>query len=230
MSLSEKEKQYILDNLHKTNLQIAKDLNVTKGTIGGYLTRMGIKRPPKTYALELISKDEIFKDIPCLNSKYKISNYGRVINKDNMVMKDFDSNGYRRITLSPNGKKEKFFIHRLVAEAFIPKIKGKEFVNHIDLDKTNNHYSNLEWITTSENEIHKLENCPQVKSSLSKVNSTKDSKTKKEVYEEVNNICKDLKENKLSIVEIAIKNNVEAKRVSAIKNKRLWKSISDKYF
>lgn len=66
-------------------------------------------------------------------------------------------NGYIRCTLNSKDKREDKFIHRLVAEAFIPNPENKAEVNHIDGDKTNNHVSNLEWNTRSENGIHKYQ-------------------------------------------------------------------------
>lgn len=50
------------------------------------------------------------------------------------------------------------YIHRLVAQAFIPNPEGKRTVNHKDLNKQNNHVSNLEWATYGENLKHSWQN------------------------------------------------------------------------
>lgn len=63
-------------------------------------------------------------------------------------------NGYKRVQAVINGKRRTMGVHRLVAMAFIPNPGNKPDVNHIDGDKANNHVSNLEWSTKSENIKH----------------------------------------------------------------------------
>lgn len=62
------------------------------------------------------------------------------------------SNGY--VVISIKGKKH--FLHRLIAETFIPNPNGLPEVNHKDGNKKNNHFKNLEWVTRSENQQHAL--------------------------------------------------------------------------
>lgn len=64
---------------------------------------------------------------------------------------------YPLVNLSLNGVLNCKAIHRLVAEAFLPKEEGKVYVNHIDGDKSNNRVENLEWCTASENTMHAIE-------------------------------------------------------------------------
>lgn len=47
-----------------------------------------------------------------------------------------------------------FYVHRLVAEAFLDKVDGKNEINHIDGNKKNNSISNLEWVNRNENLTH----------------------------------------------------------------------------
>lgn len=79
--------------------------------------------------------------------------YG-VIDKPKLLAFDPDRGGYLRVRLCKDGKKRGWFVHRLVAQAFVPNPDGKPFVNHIDEDRTNNHASNLEWVYTCENNAY----------------------------------------------------------------------------
>lgn len=53
--------------------------------------------------------------------------------------------GYITVKLSDGDRVRNVLMHRLVAEMFLPKQRGKNIVNHIDGVKTNNKVSNLEW-------------------------------------------------------------------------------------
>ena len=61
---------------------------------------------------------------------------------------------YRSVSLHWKGKQKRALVHRLVAEAFIPNPENLPEVNHKDMDKSNNHVSNLEWCTHAENCQH----------------------------------------------------------------------------
>ena len=64
--------------------------------------------------------------------------------------------GYLNVALSRNHKRSKYFVHRLVAEAFIgPRPIGKE-INHIDGNPANNSAANLEYVTRQENTLHAI--------------------------------------------------------------------------
>lgn len=63
--------------------------------------------------------------------------------------KDFD--GRYEVGLSVNGISKTKKVHRIVAESFLPNPFNLPEIDHIDGDKTNNHVSNLEWVTPEEN-------------------------------------------------------------------------------
>jgi HNH endonuclease. len=64
------------------------------------------------------------------------------------------AHGYRIVALYRNGKATMKYVHRLVAEAFIPNPDNKPQVNHLNGDITDNRAENLEWVTGSENQLH----------------------------------------------------------------------------
>lgn len=67
--------------------------------------------------------------------------------------------GYCYILLTDiEGNQKRHYIHRLVLINFVREPQPHEQANHIDGCKSNNHVSNLEWCTASENRIHAVEN------------------------------------------------------------------------
>lgn len=105
---------------------------------------------------------EAWKDIKGFENKYQVSSLGRVraVNyrrtKQCSVMKPAKSFNYLSIHLTKNGKRKVYFIHRLVATAFIGNPNNKPYVNHKNGNKYDNRAINLEWVTPSENCAHRL--------------------------------------------------------------------------
>lgn len=88
--------------------------------------------------------------------KYKVDKSGIILNlRTGKELKPQDNgNGYKKVTLTIDGKQLQRYVHRLVAEAYCVKPEGANQINHIDGNKSNNHYSNLEWVSNSENQKH----------------------------------------------------------------------------
>lgn len=100
---------------------------------------------------------EEWKNIKGTEGLYQISTLGRVkslrkniILKPSIVAKRNNKQGYQIVHI----KYKQYYIHRLVAEAFIPNTKNLPQVNHIDGNKLNNNVKNLEWVTAKENIKH----------------------------------------------------------------------------
>ena len=93
---------------------------------------------------------------------FQISSYGRLLNlktqhwkhKGIIKPRKHNKSGYYRYTLSIDNVQTDYYVHRLVAQAFIPNPDNKPEVNHKDGDKSNNKVSNLEWATPKENMQH----------------------------------------------------------------------------
>lgn len=98
---------------------------------------------------------DVWVDISGYGGKYQVSNLGFVrVNKNLKVMYQENNNkGYKRVKLSRGGSIE-VLVHRLVAKHFLEFVDGKNQVNHIDFNKTNNRVENLEWCTNRENTMH----------------------------------------------------------------------------
>lgn len=137
----------LTDSLNELNLR-QKLINVSNGKNNSAYGYKWLYEDSENNSFE----DEIWKEIGINN--YFVSNYGRI--KKNTEIRKFKPNPHGYIKISINNKA--YSVHRLVALAFIPNVENKEFVNHIDGNKTNNHLKNLEWATCLENNMHKINN------------------------------------------------------------------------
>lgn len=102
--------------------------------------------------------DERWRDIPGFDGHYQVSDCGRVkslkFGKERIMKGGHIGRGYPSVLLTKNGQPSTHYIHRLVAKAFLPTDDERPHVNHIDGDRENNHVTNLEWCTHTENIAH----------------------------------------------------------------------------
>lgn len=117
---------------------------------------------------------EIWKPISGFEGLYEVSNKGRIRSLDRMIkieekgtsyiqfrrgriLKNGDNgHGYKFVHLCFDNRAHRVYIHRVVANAFLPLVEGKDFINHKDGNKANNVVTNLEWCTCAENNEHKI--------------------------------------------------------------------------
>ena len=115
----------------------------------------------------------MWKNVVGFEDSYILSDKGEILSKDRMctdaigrkrfrkgvkINPDVAANGYYRITLSKNGSKKQVYLHRLLANHFIPNPNNLPQVNHKDGNKLNCDLDNLEWVTVQENVIHAYKN------------------------------------------------------------------------
>ena len=130
---------------------------------------------------------------------------------------------YRGVNLIIDGKEKMFYVHRLIAETFIPNPDNKLEVNHIDGKKGNNCVSNLEWATQSENQFHAFKNGLQKSRKGSKHHAAKINE--KIAYE----ICVLILYSKFSMRIISEKTNSTYEIVSKINKGKRWKHVSNTF-
>lgn len=125
--------------------------------------------------------EEIWKDIYGYEELYQVSNLGRVkslnynhTRKEHILKPRKDKDGYLRINLYKDEKRKTMFVHRLVAQTFIPNDDlFKTQINHKDENKGNNNINNLEWCDATYNSNYGTRN---ERNSKSNINHPKKSK------------------------------------------------------
>lgn len=214
---------------------------------------------------------EIWKDIDNYGGSYKISNKGRVkslgrrikrkndiMHRKERILKPIMFGKYHGVQLYNNKSYEKFYIHRLVATYFLKTpVNEKYVVNHIDRDRFNNAFTNLEWCSQSFNvrssqckisdkqiiRISKMIKAGKCKNDIALKEGVKNSLVaniasgRKYSYLtkiNPNDIRKEriievikIFKSNLSAKEIAIKFNVTEAKIYGIKSKREWSWLTD---
>ena len=112
-----------------------------------------------------MTNSETWKDVVGFEGLYKVSNKGNIYSVERrdsrgnrcggrILKTKYGGKGYRQVNMYKNGKSKTTFVHRIVADAFIPNPENLPQVNHIDEDKDNNNVKNLEWCTHKHNMNH----------------------------------------------------------------------------
>jgi hypothetical protein len=149
-----------------------------------------------------------------LDRKYTDS-LGRNVFKKSKSQKFYVRRNYFAVWLNKDNKSTPYSVHRLVAKYFLPKSE-KPFVNHVDGNKFNNHWSNLEWCTAKENTEHAIKNKLIVFSSGEK---SRNVKLKEE------QVCFILSSS-LTQQELADKFNVTRSNIGTIKRGLSWQKFA----
>lgn len=116
---------------------------------------------------------EHWRDIPSYEGLYQVSDEGNVRSLDRVcnnrilrgkdLSKQLTKTGYYMVNLSKDGVATKFFVHRLVASAFLPKRPDLDYVDHINGIRNDNAVKNLRWVSCADNRrnANRLGNLPK---------------------------------------------------------------------
>ena len=121
---------------------------------------------------------------------FSVNAIGQVKNMrtNHMLVPICNGNGYLYVSKQSGRKTKHYYVHRLVAEAFIENPLNKPEVNHIDGNKRNNIVENLEWCTRGENIIHAYKtglNTPSEKQKgIARINGYKNLEKMREKWKE----------------------------------------------
>jgi len=167
---------------------------------------------------------EVWENIDGYFGRYQCSPCGKIrsvdwrdsrghLRKGKILKQQKESNGYLQVRFYDAA----FLSHRIIAKAFLPKIDGKDFVNHKNGIKTDNRLENLEWVTKSENSKHsfligtqcnKGENHPANKLKLQDVITMRESN-----------------KNGVSAYQLSKLYNISYTQAKDIVKKRSWKHV-----
>lgn len=100
-------------------------------------------------------REEVWKDVIGYEGLYQVSDQARVRNNKGKILKQSVKVGkcvyYKYVKLYKDGQYRQGYVHRMMAECFIPNPDNLPIINHKDEDGTNNRLDNLEWCTVEYN-------------------------------------------------------------------------------
>lgn len=171
-------------------------------------------------------KDIKFDDKIAENEKFKISNYGRVMNcktDEPFIVKQYYINGYQNLPVKQrvNGKQTSRYVHKLIAEHFLEKKDGV-CVIHLNYDKTDNRIENLKWATKREKELHQFSH-----PDWEKIVEERGKKTAKLSEGKVRIIKRQLKNSKNRLSMIAKRFGVSDMQIHRIKTGENWGYVTE---
>lgn len=144
--------------------------------------------------------------------EYRVTEEGKVF-CNNVEKKPYvSSHGYFRINFE--GKDE--YVHRLVANKFLPNPYGKTDINHKNGIKLDNHINNLEWVTRAENLKHARENGLWGKNILKK---------RKFTDQQIIEIRNKYVPRKYSMYRLSIEYGVDYKTINYIVNQKSYQNV-----
>lgn len=161
-------------------------------------------------------ESEIWKDVVGYEGLYQVSNFGNVKSVDRIILRSstpqhikgkavrqgIQNTGYKIVALWNKKKRKVFLVHRLVADAFIPKTDlFRNNVDHINGIRTDNHVRNLRWCTQKENTNFPVARSKYEKSNMDRIRHIKITKSK----------------NSLQVAQLSLNGDVV----------RLWDNVSE---
>lgn len=93
------------------------------------------------------------RDVKGYEGLYAVTSCGKIwsYRRKRFLKYGVSTKGYLVVNLCKNGKVKQFFVHRLVAQAYIPNPNNLHEVDHIDSNKTHNYVNNLQWLSHKDN-------------------------------------------------------------------------------
>ena len=179
----------------------------------------------KGNSLRRFNMEEKFKSLKINGLFYEIGSNGTVIGSSGKVLSQReDKDGYMRVTVGTQENRTVIRVHRLVAICHVDNPNPKDFneVNHLDYNRKNNNYKNLQWTTHLDNIKYSCDNINKVTSLRQRGEGNIKAKLNKQVVIEL----RDLYDNNIyTIQELSNIYNSKWSTVNNVVKRLTWKHI-----